>query len=201
MTKGTEMKVRVTFINPVLGTASANKDLYRDYIASKAPNEEAREEEVESIDENDVEVKAMTVFSRLEDGTPHLWDYQIKGFFKNACGALRNADGTESSKIKSYKKHIDNLVFINERRIPLIFEGEIQNLQRPLRASTPQGERVALANSEMLPAGTTCEFTVKVLKADMMSTVREWLDYGELNGIGQWHNGGYGAFTWEEITE
>ena len=69
MTKGTEMKVRVTFINPVLGTASANKDLYRDYIASKAPNETAREEEVESIDENGVEVKAMTVFSRLEDGT------------------------------------------------------------------------------------------------------------------------------------
>ena len=62
-----------------------------------------------------------------------------------------------------------------------------------------QGERVALATSEMLPAGTTCEFTIKTLKADLLPTIKEWLDYGALNGLGQWHNSGAGAFEWEEI--
>ena len=194
-----EMRVRLTFINPILGSANANKEIHTDFIASKAPDKKSMTEEIEAIGVEAVEEKQMTVFPRMDDGTPCLWNYQIKGFFKNACGTLRNADGTESAKIKAYKKFIDGLVFINERKIPLIFEGKIENLQRPLRASTPQGERVALANSEMLPAGTTCEFTIKTLKEDLLSTIKEWLDYGELNGIGQWHNSGCGAFKWEEV--
>nr|DAT50795.1 MAG TPA: hypothetical protein [Caudoviricetes sp.] len=32
--------------------------------------------------------------------------------------------------------------------------------QRPLRAQTAQGERVSLANSEEIPAGSTCEFEI-----------------------------------------
>lgn len=194
-----EMKVRLTFINPILGSANSNKEIHSDFIASKAPDAKSMKEEIEAIGVDAVEEKQMTVFPRLEDGTPHLWDYQIRGFFKHACGMLKNADGTESSKIKAYKKFIDGLVFVNERKIPLIFDGEIQNLQRPLRASTMQGERVALANSEMLPEGTTCEFTIKTLKGDLIPTIKEWLDYGELNGLGQWHNSGAGAFKWEEI--
>lgn len=195
----TEMRVRLTFINPILGSANSNKDIHSDFIASKAPDAKSMEEEIEAIGVEGVEAKAMTVFPRMEDGTPHLWNYQIRGFFKHACGMLRNADGTESSKIKAYKKFIDGLVFVEERKIPLVFEGEVQNLQRPLRASTMQGERVALATSEMLPAGTTCEFTIKTLKADLLPTIKEWLDYGALNGLGQWHNSGAGAFEWEEI--
>ena len=195
----TEMRVRLTFINPILGSANSNKDIHSDFIASKAPDAKSMEEEIEAIGVEGVEAKAMTVFPRMEDGTPHLWNYQIRGFFKHACGMLRNADGTESSKIKAYKKFIDGLVFVEERKIPLVFEGEVQNLQRPLRASTMQGERVALATSEMLPAGTMCEFTIKTLKADLLPTIKEWLDYGALNGLGQWHNSGAGAFEWEEI--
>lgn len=194
-----EMKVRLTFINPILGSANSNKDIHSDFIASKAPDAKSMKEEIEAIGVEAVEEKQMTVFPRMSDGTPHLWDYQIRGFFKHACGMLKNADKTESSKIKAYKKFIDGLVFVNERKIPLIFEGEVQNMQRPLRASTMQGERVALANSEMLPAGTTCEFTIKTLKEDLIPTIKEWLDYGELNGLGQWHNSGAGAFRWEEV--
>ena len=194
-----EMKVKLTFINPILGSANSNKEIHADFIASKAPDSKSMKEEIEAIGIDAVEEKQMTVFPKMEDGTPHLWNYHIKGFFKHACGMLKNADKTESSKIKAYKKFIDGLVFVNERKIPLIFDGEIQNLQRPLRASTMQGERVALANSEMLPAGTTCEFTIKTLKEDLLPTIEEWLDYGELNGLGQWHNSGYGAFKWEIV--
>lgn len=192
-----KIKVKVTFTESVLGTASANPELHAEFIASKAPDAKTREEEVADLGVDEVEKKDMTVFPRLEDGTPFLYDYQIKGFFKNACGTLRNVSKTESSKIKAYKKYIDGLVFVDERKIPLQFEGEVGNLQRPLRASTAQGERIALANSEECPIGTVIEFTISILKDDLEEAVIEWLDYGALNGIGQWHNSGHGRFTWE----
>ena len=194
-----ELKVKITFVEPILGSASANPDIHREFIASKAPDAEGREEEVAALGVDAVEKKEMTVFPRTEDGRPCLWDYQIRGFFKHACSMLKNVKGTESSNIKAYKKYIDGLVFVNERKIPLMFEGEIGNCQRPLRAQTAQGERIALANSEMCPAGTTAEFTVKCLQDGLLDAVREWMDYGSLNGLGQWHNSGMGRFTWEEI--
>lgn len=196
-----ELKVKVTFINPILGSASANPDVHKEFIASKAPDAKSREEEVEALGAEEVERKEMTVFARTDDGRPCLWDYQIRGFFKHACGMLKNVEKTESSKIKAYKKYIDGLVFVNERKIPLEFDGEVGNLQRPLRGQTAQGERIALANSEMLPAGTTAQFTVNMLKDDLEKAVREWLDYGRLNGLGQWHNSGMGTFSWEEQAE
>ena len=196
-----EMKVELTFTETILGTASANPELHSEFIASKAPDAKSREEEVAALGAEEVEQKAMTIFPKDENGKPFLYDYQIKGFFKHACGMLRNVKGTESEKIKAYKKFIDGLVFVEERRIPLVFDGEIGNLQRPLRASTAQGERIALANSETCPAGTKVTFTINTLKDDLMKAVIEWLNYGKLNGIGQWHNSGCGRFTWRDITE
>lgn len=194
-----EMKVRVTFINPILGSASANKEIHSEFIASKAPDAPKREEEVEALGVEEVERKEMTVFPRTPTGQPCFWDYQIRGFFKHACGMLRLVSGTKSKDIKAYKKYIDGLVFVNERKIPIKFEGEIGSLQRPLRGQTAQGERIALANSEMIPENASIEFTVRVLKDDLMDVVKEWLDYGRYNGLGQWRNGGYGQFLWQEL--
>lgn len=196
-----EMKVEITFFEKILGTASGNREIHSEFIASKAPDAQTREEEVAALGVDEVEKKEMTVFPRTEDGTPFLYDYQIKGFFKHACSMLKNVPNTESSKIKAYKKYIDGLVFVQERQIPLVFEGEIGNLQRPLRGQTAQGERIALANSETCPAGTKITFTVECLKDDLNKAVCEWLNYGRLNGIGQWHNGGFGRFTWREISK
>jgi hypothetical protein len=44
-----EMKVKIKFLEEVLGTASANPDIHREYIASKAPDAESIEEEVAAI--------------------------------------------------------------------------------------------------------------------------------------------------------
>lgn len=173
--------------------------MHAEFIASKAPDAKTREQEIEELGVDEVEKKDMTVFPRMKDSRPFLYDYQIKGFFKNACGTLRNVTGTESSKIKAYKKFIDGLVFIDERKIPLQFDGEITTLQRPLRASTAQGERIALAHSEECPIGTVIEFTITMLKDELEKAVFEWLDYGRLNGIGQWHNSGHGRFSYEII--
>lgn len=192
-----EIKVKITFFEELLGTAAGDADIYRSYIASNAPDAATKEQEVEDLGIEGVIEKGMTVFPK-DDGKPFLYDYQIKGFFKNSCGILRKVEGTKSSKIKAYKKEIDGLVFVKERKIPLILSGEIGVCQRPLRAQTAQGERVALSISESAPAGTAIEITIMTLSDGLMDAVKEWLDYGKLNGIGQWHNSGKGRFEWQE---
>ena len=110
---------------------------------------------------------------------------------------LRRVQGTKSSKLTAYKKVIDGLAFVSPRLIPItLAQGtEVGILERPLRASTPQGERVALARSEMVDAGATIEFTLNLLDPKLEPAVREWFDYGTLRGLGQWRTKGRGTFT------
>ena len=194
-----KIKVKLTFTEPILGTSPTNPDIYREFIGSKSPDAMSVENEVAALGADAVADKGMTVFPRLDDGTPFLYDYQIKGFFKDTCGGLRKVKGTASEKIKAYKKEIDKLIFPEPRTIPLLFDGNIRECQRPLRAQTAQGERISLAMSEEIPAGATCEFSVVCLCDDHEKAVREWLDYGCYSGIGQWRNSGKGRFVWCEI--
>ena len=195
------IKIRLTFIEKVLGTAPNNEDVYKDFIASKAPEAKSVEDEIEALGVDAVVEKGMTVFPKDADGNPILWDYQIKGFFKDSCSMLarvgKAGKPNESSKMKAYKKIIDGLIFPYPRQIVLHSPSGIGVCQRPLRAQTPQGERVALAMSEELPAGTWCEFEIKCLTEDVIPAVFEWLEYGVLRGIGQWRNSGCGRFTYE----
>lgn len=193
------LKARLTFLEDILGTASNNPDLHGDYIASKAPDARTVEEEIEIIGAHEYAEKQMTVFPRTEDGTPFLYDYQIKGFFKDSCGVLRKVSSTKASKVKAYKKEIDGLMFIFPRKIPLNMPSDLKECQRPLRAQTPQGERVALACSESAPAGTTIDIEIQCFTQEMYDLAVECLDYGVYRGIGQWRNSGAGRFTWEKL--
>lgn len=190
---------RLTFLESVLGSASGDPNIHEEFIASKAPDAPTREEEVEAIGVDGVIEKSKTVFARDEDGEPIMWDYQIRGFFKAACGALRQVKGTKSEKIKAYKKKVDQLVFVNPRKIKINFEGKIGSCQRSLRGQTAQGERTALANSEEIPAGAYIDIEVECLNESDLATVEEWLEYGRFNGLGQWRNSGHGKFSWVEI--
>ncbi len=194
-----QIKVKLTFTEGILGTSPGNEDIYREYIAGKAPDAASIEEEVAALGAAEVTEKAKTVFPRNKEGVPFLYDYQIKGFFKDTCGGLRKVKGTESSKIKAFKKEIDKLIFIEPREIPFEQYGVIGECQRPLRASTPMGERVSLAISEEIPAGAVVEFTIVLFSDEHEALVREWLDYGRFSGIGQWRNSGKGRFVWEEV--
>lgn len=191
------IKVRITFFEELLGTASANPEIHREYIASKAPNAMSLEEEVEAVGVDEVVEKAMTVFPRNAEGQPILFDYQIKGFFKDAVGVLRKVPGTKSGKVKAYKKEIDGLLFVAPRMIPLNLSGDMGVCERPLRASTAQGERIALSSSETAPAGTYIDIEINCLTKDMHELALECLDYGKLRGIGQWRNSGKGRYTYE----
>lgn len=192
-----ELKVRLTFTESILGTASANEDVYRDFIGSKSPDSATVEEEVAAIGVDAMVEKGKTIFPKLDDGTPFLYDYQIKGFFKDTCGGLRKVKGSKSEKIKAFKKEIDKLIFVEPRTIPFLGYGTIGECQRPLRAQTMQGERVSLAISEEIKAGAQVEFTIMMLSDEHEAAVREWLDYGRFSGIGQWRNSGKGRFIYE----
>lgn len=195
-----DLKIRITFTEEVLGTASNDPNIHGEYIASKAPDAKSVTEEIEAVGIDGVIEKGMTVFPRDENGRPFLYDYQIKGFFKDAAGVLRKVKDTKASKVKAYKKEIDGLVFVSPRKILLNTQDKpLGDCQRPLRASGPQGERVAISHSETAPEGTTIECVITCLTGDMMTLVKELLDYGKLRGIGQWRNSGKGRFEWEEI--
>ena len=195
----TTMKVKITFTDAILGTSPSNEDVYRDFIASKAENAATIEDEVAALGVDAAAEKGMTVFPRTADGIPFLYDYQIKGFFKDTCGGLRKVNGTVSSGIKAYKKEIDKLIFSEPRCILFENYGEITRCQRPLRAQTAQGERISLAMSEEIPAGASITFRIVCHADEHEKAVREWLDYGKYSGIGQWRNSGKGRFVWEEV--
>lgn len=199
------MKVKITLNEEMLGMSPANADIYREYIASKSPDAATIDEEVASVGVDAVEEKGITVFPRMEDGTPFMWDYQIKGFFKDTCQMLSKAgkSGYEGGKacaaLKAYKKAIDGLLFVSPRKIPVNLSGEIGFCSRPLRAMTMQGERVSLAKSETCPAGSTIEFEIIFLDKNLEKMVIECLNYGSMRGLGQWRNSGKGVFEWSEI--
>jgi len=213
------MKIRLELIEEMLGTSSGDPEIHREHIASKGPNASSIEEEVASLGVDNVERKSMSVFPRTEKGEVFIWDYQLKGFFKDACGALSRARGTESGKLTAYKKIIDGLIFVKPRKIiinPPKGQGRVVvgKCVRPLRIADQRGERVALASSETVPAG--CSFDIEIQyfelkdkktkkgdepgeKADLLSVITELLDYGELRGLLQWRNSGKGRFIWKEI--
>lgn len=208
-----QMRVKLTFLEPVLGSSPNDDELYTRFIGDKAPDAPSLKEEIEALGEEGADIVAergITVFPRDDDGTPIFWNYQIEGFFKGTCGFLRTVPGTLSSKIKAYKKNIDGRIFVEGDKSPTNRTGRkvrikdafpMDLFQRPLRAQTAQGERVSLACSERIPAGASCEFTITCLIDEDLPMVKEWLDFGIRNGLGQFRNAGHGRFEWECLWE
>lgn len=195
--------VTIRFVEQVLGTVPKDKEIYASFVQTKAAELSAEDaaEELETV--QDVEERGWTGFHQDNDG-PFLYDYALKGFFKDAAGMLRRVKSTKSAKITAYKKIIDGLVFVSPRKIPLLLPdgSDLSMVERPLRAQTAQGERVSLARSDAAPAGTEIKFTISVLDDQTVTeeVIREWLDYGALRGIGQWRNSGAGRFDYQIAT-
>lgn len=211
--KCSTMKVKITGTSPLLGSISLDKEVATNFIANKTKTDEEKAralEDMKDLPEDEVLEKETTGFYRDANMCPILKDYQIKGFFKGAAKALK-----DQLKIAAYASKIDNFVFIKGdkgRNITLTRDGDQITgvddiLERPLRCETMQGPRVALARSEMISEGWEAEFSITVVEnagtakssAITLDTIRELLSYGELKGLLQWRNAGYGSFTYEEV--
>lgn len=165
----------------------------------------------------------------VRDNVPYYYNYQIRGFFKDSCGLLTKGDdvdeagkkvgSTESAKLKAYKKVIDGCIFVFPRRIAIDIpeyyldddgftmlpsrneDGSLKVIQRPIRISGPSGERVAIAASEMIPAGSRMKFTIGMTSLKFKPAIVEWLNYAVVHGISGWRNSGIGICRWREIKE
>lgn len=215
--KRTDIEVRITFIEQLLGSSPNNKELYEQYIASKAPDSPNRakriQKEIEQIGVGETQDKGTTVFARNRDGDCILNSYVVRGFFKSAQGAFNKVSDKKSREyLSAHKAKIDTCITVTPTgdldimddglilEVPDGKEDEaLDLLQRPLRTSGPTGERVALAASEVLPAGTSFVCVVTVFGDQLLPYVPMWLNYGKVNGIGQWRNSGKGRFKWEEL--
>lgn len=203
---GAQYQVKIEFLEPLLGTATTNPQVFTDFIVEKAvangvPNVADEWDTLPTADDIDrLTSRGMTAFHRNSAGQNILYNYMIRGYLKEACGHLWSVKGTESSQLKAYKKRINGWVFVEPREVAIALSGPVTVLERPLRAQTPQGERVALTSSAMIPAGSTAAFRLKILNPSVITLdmVREWLDYGEMIGLGQWRSSAkYGTFTYE----
>jgi len=196
--KNREVTVLITLTTEMLGTVPKDKEIYKTFIESKKPATANLIEEDESLTVADDE-KGITGFHSDEKGV-FIYDYLFKGFMKAALQALKNIEGTDASAIRQNLKTVNNWIFVEPRRVYLeLPRGEgLGNLQRPLRAQTALGERIALAHSETVPEGTTFKIKIRWYECDGLDihVIKDILDYGADKALGQWRNAGYGRFSY-----
>lgn len=212
--KTTSMKIKIRLLTEFLGTVPKNPEIYKAYVESKKPADKDDEDESANVEE--IEEKGWTGFHSDDQGL-FIYEYMIKGFLKHAGNVLKAELG-----IKNLRSKLDDFVFISPRRIHLgrkepdgtkeqklrINNDLVYNtaepppsaadgvVERPLRGMTPKGPRVTLARSDYINIGTELEFEIRLLKHPEIKekTILELLEYGELMGLGQFRNGGYGRF-------
>ncbi len=180
--------VQIRLITPMLGTVPMDKTVYKSFIETKKPIEN---EEEETLSVEDREQRGWTGFHKDEKGL-FVFDYFIKGYLKNAGNVLK-----DELKIKNLKSKISDLLFVGPRKIYLGKKKADGIIERPLRAQTMQGPRVTVVRSDSIEEGTIIKFEVSLLqgKGELKEPIiKSLLEYGQLQGLGQFRNGGYGRF-------
>lgn len=195
---------------PILGTIPKDRNVFENFVMDQAKTEVEKGRASEDADRvpEEVESRGWTGFYEDEEGHPILMDYQFKGFLKNAGNILKDTfQSTKSKKTKgettttavkgiaNLRGHINDTVFLTPRHI-LLAEKVDGVLERPLRAMTMQGPRVSLARSDRIDPGREYQFDIKVVQGSKVTedVLRQLLSYGEVSGLLQWRNGGYGRF-------
>lgn len=243
--------IEVEYLREALGVSPSVKELYAEYIASKSPDAMTKAEEIEAIGEEAMFAKGTSIYHRTRaawdpeqlrfralkpgatppgdqevvDGAPFVYDYQWRGFFKEAFSFMQRSSKNEggNSNVKfnltNHKKIVDGEVFVHPRKICLNIpetsvdvdgitevesfneDGTLKTLQRSLRTSGPSGERVAIASSEMVPKGTSMKLTISVTDKRLWGAVESALNYGLYHGFSGWRNSGLGIFRWRKLDQ
>lgn len=159
------MYIEIELLTDSLGMMPPSKEILDKYIASRAPDAPTKAEEVALYGEEEVADRQTTIwpktkffidketdhavdvyFNRLNTDVdeesltelPFLYNYQMRGLFKDACGLLARAKNNESAAIfKGYKKIIDGNIFVFPRHIgfqlPETYIDEFGNEQKNIR--------------------------------------------------------------------
>jgi hypothetical protein len=199
----TTYNLTVNYITPLLGS-QPTRQIASVHIAHRS-GFELPEDEIETLP--DALERGTTVFHKLDNGDPIYYDYYVRGMLKGAGDAFNG----KINGIRALKSKIEKYVFVVPRVIPIQkpkgmeqqgWDDLTDYLERPIRAETAKGPRVALARSEMLPEGCWFRCGLEVFPCEITESVlRELLDYGYYNGISQWRGGGFGRFTYVLVKE
>ena len=187
-------QVSLKFVEPLLGVIPKNPDVYKWWLESKQPQGD------EGSPPEETELKSWTGFKGDEQGL-HIFDYHVKGFFKEAAIARPQVMGLRGrgdalAGEGTIRKRIEQWLFIRPRRIYLGKEKPDGFNERPLRAKTLQGDRIALVRSDYVDAGVEIQFSVYVVDECPITQemLEAWLGYGAFKGLGQFRGGTYGSF-------
>ena len=175
----------------------------REALAAATARTRAQADAAAGRDEDfvaDEHPRQMTLFPHDAHG-PFLWDYQMRGHLRELANAVKEEMG-----IKAFRAKLSAGLVVRPRRIYL--RGTLtEPIRRPLRAYTPQGERVAIAESQAVMAGARALFYLGRLplmdRAVSWDVLRDLLDWGEIRGMGQWRTGGWGIYSvvgWQRAT-
>jgi len=187
-----DIAVKIKLTERLLGTVPKDKTVYATYIGNKT-TEQNNTEEIATVQE--IEERGWTGFHKDENGL-FVYDYLVKGFLKNAANVLK-----DSLKIKNARAKIQNYVFVMPRKIYFGKQKPDGVFERPLQAMTMQGPRVSLVRSDYIEAGLELDFIIKILEHKEITdnVINELLQYGELQGLGQFRNGSFGRFKFSTV--
>jgi hypothetical protein len=182
------------------------------YKLSESDRQDAIAGKLESLRETLVEldVKGTTVFFwDKEKNLPCIGDHMIYGFLKAAGEAISRTLEKKNGTILHSSSYTSSLInqhvrcekqFITfDKDIARNEDGTPFYLQRSLRAMTAQGPRISLAKSEVVRAGAKIQFKLNVMAGSQVSkdALNMLFEYGQISGLAQWRNAGYGQFTHE----
>lgn len=100
-----EIKVKLTFTEPVLGTCPGDPDIYTTFIASKSPDANTLEDEVAAIGVDGVVEKGKTIFPKLDDERRFSTTIRSRGSLRiPAAGCERSRAACPAASRRSKKK-------------------------------------------------------------------------------------------------
>jgi len=158
-------------------------------------------EEVGELDE-----RGITVFFR-HDGKIAIGDHMIYGFMKAAAEAISRTLPTKKGTVLHSASYTESIINQHTRCQEefITFDKDIERKDdgtpdykvRSIRVMTAQGPRVSIVKSEQVPAGAVLKFHLKVMEDSPLTeeVLRKIFAYGEVSGLGQWRNAGYGTFS------
>lgn len=168
--------------------------------------------DMEPVEEAESALK-VTVFHRDSIGC-HLYDYQIKGFFKEAASRLDLKVRGKTAAAAAGGRFVAGGLWVypidrrHDRRIYFLRDGEpitepdtVED--RIKRIRTPRGvDQTTIAVSEVIQPPAQLRFQVALLKDQRLTRqhVEEMLAYMRFSGLGQWRTGGWGRATAEMVS-